>query len=442
MTTALVLFRRDLRLADHSALNAAARDHDEILPLFVLDDSLLSRWSKASFRLDFLHRCLIDLSAQIAAAGGHLACLSGQPEDVISTLSDRVDALYFNRDYSPLAQTRDRALVAAAKRMNMPVTICDDALLNSPEAVLKADGTPYTVFTPYFRKAAMHLVAEPIEETPVFAQHPLAGYDGQVPHDGSSQVLAAGRSGALALFDRFAGLRYNEARDIPAAAQTTNLSAHLRFGTCSAREVFHAVKDAQGSDASLLRQLYWRDFYTQISYHFPHVYHGAFRRHYDQVVWDNNEEGFDRWCKGETGFPIVDAGMRELLATGFMHNRVRMVVASFLTKNLHISWRRGEAWFAERLIDYDPAANNGNWQWGASTGCDAQPYFRVFNPWRQQVKFDADCEYIKQWVPELRAYPPKVIHQLERKGDFYRPQIVDLKMSAEISKQRFREVKG
>ena len=201
-----------------------------------------------------------------------------------------------------------------------------------------------------------------------------------------------------------------------------------------------AVLASLGVDHPLIRQLYWRDFYVQIASHYPHVFGHAFRRHYDAIQWRDSPRDFDKWCQGQTGFPIVDAGMRELLATGYMHNRVRMIVASFLTKNLHIDWRLGEAWFARQLIDYDPAINNGNWQWGASTGCDAQPYFRIFNPWRQQQKFDADGVYIKQWVPELAPYPVKVLHRAEQLEPFYLPQMVDLRESASEIKARFKAV--
>jgi deoxyribodipyrimidine photo-lyase len=204
---------------------------------------------------------------------------------------------------------------------------------------------------------------------------------------------------------------YLSQRDFPALASTTGLSAYLKFGCCSVREAYYAVIQALGGEHPLIRQLYWRDFFTHIAFHFPHVFGHAFHQQYDNIAWKNNLDDFQAWANGLTGFPIVDAGMRELNQTGFMHNRVRMVVASFLVKDLHISWRWGERYFAQHLIDYDPCVNNGNWQWAASTGCDAQPYFRIFNPWLQQQKFDADCVYIKQWIPELRPFQPNTIHR-------------------------------
>ena len=204
---------------------------------------------------------------------------------------------------------------------------------------------------------------------------------------------------------------YEQERDFPAIKGTSGLSAHHKFGTLSVREVFQRVKENLGLSHSLIRELFWRDFFTHIGFYFPRVFSGCFYQEYDAIQWENNQKKFKAWCQAETGFPLVDAGMRELLSTGFMHNRVRMVVASFLTKDLHIDWRWGEKYFAQHLVDYDPAVNNGNWQWAASTGCDAQPYFRIFNPWRQQERFDSDCKYIKKWLPELKNIPAKKIHR-------------------------------
>lgn len=242
--------------------------------------------------------------------------------------------------------------------------------------------------------------------------------------------------------DRFS--TYMKVRDFPAKAGTTKLSAHLKFGTVSIREVYYAIKNRFGADHPLIRQLYWRDFYTQIGYHFPRVFKRSFRSKYDKLDWNYNETAFHRWCEGLTGFPIVDAGMRELNRTGYMHNRVRMIVASFLIKDLHIDWRWGERYFAQKLVDYDPAVNNGNWQWAASTGCDPVPYFRIFNPWLQQRKFDPNCEYIKENVPELRSFPPSIIHNLEKvqPDDLknYPPPMVDHTTVKELTKAMFKSV--
>lgn len=235
---------------------------------------------------------------------------------------------------------------------------------------------------------------------------------------------------------------YAETRDFPALQSTSQLSAHLKFGTVSVREVFYAVVQALGEEHPLLRQLYLRHFFTHIAYYFPKVFGHAFIDKFDKVAWDNNLEIFQAWAAGKTGFPIVDAAMRDLNATGNMHNRLRMVVASFLVKDLHISWRWGERYFAQHLLDYDPCLNNGNWQWAASTGCDAQPYFRIFNPWLQQQKFDPDCVYIYQWLPELRGVPAKVLHNWHKThyGDFYPAPIIDHSQAAEITKARFKSM--
>jgi deoxyribodipyrimidine photo-lyase len=198
------------------------------------------------------------------------------------------------------------------------------------------------------------------------------------------------------------------------------MAPHNKFGTISVREVYHSIADKLGAEHSLIREVYWRDFFTHIAWHFPHVFGHAFHRVYDKLEWNESQEDFDQWCSGNTGFPIVDAGMRELVSTGFMHNRVRMIAASFLVKDLHISWQKGEEFFARHLTDFDPCVNNGSWQWSASTGCDAQPYFRIFNPWLQQKRFDPECEYIKRWIPELSGLSPKRIHSIYEE-DLFRP---------------------
>lgn len=455
MKKSIFIFRRDLRLEDNTGLNAALASGSEVIPVFVIDHKLLERWSNADKRFAFLFQSLASLETAIRDRGGRLLILNGNPagelDRLVSRLSGQdveISRVFMNRDYTPLAQARDEQIRAVCAERGVRLEVHDDVLLNPPAAVLKDNGEPYVVFTPYFRRAATHYVAPP--------QGLSAGRFAEMPQEEGarleqvSQVKQAlelrlagfepGEKGAARLRERLPQLDdYAEARDIPASQQTSRLSAHLRFGTCSPRQFYHDVRSALGSDHPLLRQLYWRDFYYQVAWYFPRVYSGAFRQEYDRVPWQQDEVRLQKWKAGETGFPIVDAGMRELLETGYMHNRVRMVVASFLTKNLHLSWRAGEAHFAEHLVDHDPAVNNGNWQWAASTGCDAQPYFRVFNPWRQQSKFDKDCVYIQRWVPELQNYPARAIHGLEKQGDFYRPQIADLRSSAEYIKNAFKE---
>ena len=435
-------------MQDNAGLIAAAASHN-ILPAFVIDEFLLKRWKHARFRLAFLYQSLEELESEIRKQGGNLIVEHGDPVSVIARLLDAhsVDSLFVNREYTPVGKHRDQLLADMCRDRGIGFHIYVDALLNEPEAVTKADGSPYTVFSPYYRKALAHSVPAPEMVTTI----PFVDV---LPHKSVSEFpqvreyldlelpsIKPGRRGAMAALEKVQDLtKYEELRDVPAAQQTTDLSAHLRFGTCSIREAYKTMDSTPQSGNALKRQLYWRDFYTQIAFNFPHVYKKAFKPKYDYVPWDENAAKLQQWKEGRTGFPVVDAGMRQLRETGQMHNRVRMIVASFLTKNLHIDWRQGEEHFARYLIDYDPAVNNGNWQWTASTGCDAQPYFRVFNPWRQQEKFDKDCAYIKTWIPELRPFAPKLIHRLERKGDIYLPQIVDLRASAEESKRQFKQV--
>lgn len=448
MATSLVLFRRDLRLNDNTALNQAFRLGQPVLPVFVIDRQLVDRWQHADKRLAFLYQSVRQLEQAISERGGKLVVMEGAPDESLGSLipQHNVSDVFLNRDYTPLASGRDQNIAAVCEQRGVSLHCADDLVLNTPSAVKKDDGNPYVVFTPYFRRAS----ALPVAPPEMLSDGVFLDVSGPTLEDSASIAgylslsldrFEPGIAGAAAALERISQLgQYGTLRDIPATEQTSRLSAHLRFGTCSARQVHSAVAETLGRDHPLIRQLYWRDFYMQIAWHYPHVYRGAFRREYDRIEWRYSAEDFERWKAGETGFPIVDAGMRELAQTGFMHNRVRMIVASFLTKNLHIDWRLGEAHFAAQLVDYEPAVNNGNWQWGASTGCDAQPYFRVFNPWRQQEKFDKDCAYIKRWVPELAAYPAKAIHRLEREGDFYLPQIVNLKQSAEEIKLAFKAV--
>jgi deoxyribodipyrimidine photo-lyase len=355
--------------------------------------------------------------------------------------------VYFNRDYTPFSVKRDLAIQAVCEAAGVPCHVFDDALLNPPGSVIKQSGGPYTVFTPFFNKASLIAVTKPQAfGKGRFWTRPIKGEDPQALDKVSvaanpSLAVKGGRGEAVALLKKLTAYKnYASQRDVLAEGGTTRLSAHLKFGTVSVREVFQAIQKALGADHPLIRQLYWRDFFTHIAYHFPHVFGGSFYEQYDRIAWSQDEAAFQAWCEGKTGFPIVDAGMRELNATGSMHNRARMITASFLVKDLHIDWRRGERYFAQKLVDYDPAVNNGNWQWAASTGCDHQPYFRIFNPWRQQERFDPDCRYIKRWVSELQALSAKAIHSLYKDGPClgYPAMIVDHAIQAEEAKEMYR----
>ena len=285
-----------------------------------------------------------------------------------------------------------------------------DLLINTPDSTLKSDGKPYTVFTPYFNNARKIRVRKPALLK--LDSGTLSTISTEIPIEGTLNKIVEG----IAKYDSFKGgqesaleaikyscrlQNYDSDRDYPALEATSHLSPHLKFGTCSIRQAYWTIARKLGQNHPLIRQFYWRDFLTHIAFHFPHVFGKPFKAQYDGIAWKRDEESFQLWREGRTGFPIVDAGMRQLNQTGFMHNRLRMITASFLTKDLHIDWRWGERYFAQKLVDYDPCVNNGNWQWASSTGCDAQPYFRIFNPWRQQERFDPDCHYIRKWIPEL-----------------------------------------
>ncbi|MGZ5076618.1 MAG: cryptochrome/photolyase family protein, partial [Methylobacter sp.] len=333
-------------------------------------------------------------------------------------------------------------LAAVCRQLGIALHMLPDSLLNEPEQAVKADQTPYKVFTAFYNNARQFPVALPrVLDKPGFLAVDSEFTIDRLDLPPVEYTIKGGRQRALEILDKLGDLAdYQHNRDFPALQATSMLSAHLKFGTCSVREVFYAVTERLGSEHPLLRQLYWRDFFTHIAYHFPAVFGHAFLEKFDTLQWDNNSDHFQAWCDGKTGFPIVDAGMRELNATGFMHNRVRMITASFLVKDLHIDWRWGERYFARQLVDYDPCVNNGNWQWAASTGCDAQPYFRIFNPWLQQLKFDPDCRYIYRWLPELQAFPPKIIHQWDKKHSAcdYPAPIIDHGFESQLSKTRFK----
>ena len=318
-------------------------------------------------------------------------------------------------------------------KSNVPFEAFDDLLLHPPQDLLKQNGDPYTIFTPFYKNALKHPVPPPKKNLyKNYAPRPIPFAKS---HSLFKTILnkrrplqKGGRKEGLAILNRLPTTSlYEKERDYPAKEGTTHLSPHLKFTTLSPREVYHAMNPSSRSKNALIRSLYWRDFFSSIALHFPHVFKGAFHEAFDHLSWSKSRSLFIRWCEGETGFPIVDAGMRELNKTGFMHNRVRMITASFLVKDLHIHWQKGERYFAQHLIDYDPAVNNGNWQWVAGTGCDASPYFRIFNPWIQQAKFDPDCTYIKQWIPELAHTEVKTIHRWykEHTPGLYPAPIVD-----------------
>lgn len=412
-------FRRDLRWQDNRALHAALNSGHPVVPVFVFDPNILGKLESASdSRVTFLHDRLQMLRSHAQDHGGDIFVIHGDPVEVMSSLVENtnVKAIYTNEDYEPYAQRRDERVHEVLGRLGKPLHTFTDHVIQAPGEVVKPDGSPYTVFTPYSKRWHANLTEENMAQAPselhLDALHTWTAPDLPSLADMGfvRSTIAAPEANLLP-----ATLKaYADMRDVPASPGTSRISVHLRFGTISIREA--ARLGFKHSD-KWLTELIWRDFYQAIMHAFPHSMTDAFRPKYDKVPWRHDEEGFRKWQEGKTGYPLVDAGMRELRATGFMHNRVRMVVASFFCKHLLMDWRLGERHFAAHLLDFELASNVGGWQWAAGSGCDAAPYFRVFNPTSQLQKFDPDFAYVKRWVPEwgTPAYPePIVEHKMAR----------------------------
>ncbi len=413
-------FRRDLRLRDNAGLYHALKDGDPVVPVFFFDRNILDELEdKNDRRVEFIHIALQDMQQQLLKIDSSLDIRYGNPLDIYKELLKEynIKKVFANHDYEPYAKQRDSEILQLLNEHGVSFHTYKDQVIFEKDEVLKDDGKPYTIFTPYSRKwkAALkeyHLKAYPVKKY-------LANFFRQP----GKKIISLEEMGFAPAGLPFPGKEwmgqvirhYKEQRDIPSVQGTSRLSVHLRFGTISIREL---ADEAGALNETFLNELIWRDFYHMILWHFPRVVGHAFKPEYDKIRWRNNEKEFNDWCNGITGYPIVDAGMRELNETGFMHNRVRMIVASFLTKHLLIDWRWGEAYFAKKLLDFDLAANNGGWQWAAGSGCDAAPYFRVFNPYLQTKKFDPELKYIRKWVPEFEqlTYPqPIVEHEVARK---------------------------
>jgi deoxyribodipyrimidine photo-lyase len=397
----------------------------EVIPTFIFEDKQISQNEFGSKNaIEFMIDSLIDLDEKLKEYEGKLLILKGNTIEQLSRVIEdkNISAVYSNFDYTPFSNDRDKRIAQLCVEHKIGFHQFHDALLNPPGKIMTKEKNPYSVFTPFFKNASKLSVQQPKKiEQGVFVSDIDNTLDLKdiksriIPKPNISLAQKGGRKQALnILLELTKFSKYDIEKDYPAIQGTTRLSAHLKFGTLSVREIYYALEDQLGQMNPIIRQIYWRDFFTHILYFFPNVLGNSFRQKYDAIQWDLSDENFLKWCNGTTGFPIVDAGMRELNHTGYMHNRVRMIVASFLVKDLHIDWRKGEQYFATKLVDYDPALNNGNWQWCASTGCDAQPYFRIFNPWNQQLKFDPDCHYIKKWIPELKDLDAVIIHKFEK----------------------------
>ncbi len=418
----LFIFRRDLRLEDNTALIEALQNSQEVIPVFIFDPRQRDKKNNPYFSqnaFQFLIESLTELDKDLQKKGSHLYLFEGKAHEVVEQImsSEHIDAVYANKDYTPFSIARDESIEKTCAKRKVTFKSFHDALLHAPEDTLKADKKPYTIFTPFYNNALRLPVKTPQKNTfkNYYSKNIRDETKMPIVTENKEIFIRGGRSSALRILSHINTFQeYTSKRDIPSIHGTTGLSAHHKFGTISVRESFYTMNTQLGIEHALVRQLFWRDFFTMIAYYTPEVFGHAFQKKYDAVSWiiDEHHKPFIAWKEGKTGFPLVDAGMRELNTTGYMHNRVRMVVASFLTKDLHIDWRLGEKYFATKLVDYDPCVNNGSWQWAASTGCDAQPYFRIFNPWLQQERFDPECIYIKKWIPELQELDAKQIHQL------------------------------
>lgn len=409
-------FRRDLRLNDNTGLFHALNSGEEVLPIFIFDDSILSQLPKDDARVTFIHQQLEKIQNQLKSIGKSLAVFHGKPIEVYQKLiaENKIKTVYTNHDYEPYARKRDLELYHLFKENGIEFKTSKDQVIFEKSEVVKDDGKPYVVYTPYSNKWKEHF------KKTTLIQYQSEDYLGKIvvhsyPFLSLNDIGFVPSSIKVTPFDVSDSLidHYEATRNFPALNKTSYLGIYLRFGAVSIRKT--VAKALQSKNETFLKELIWREFFMQILWHFPHTNTQSFRPKYDEIRWENNENLFQKWCEGKTGYPFVDAGMRELNSTGHMHNRVRMIVASFLCKHLLIDWRWGESYFASKLLDYEQASNVGNWQWAAGSGVDAAPYFRIFNPTEQIKKFDKDLVYIKKWIPELNSleYPNPIVDHKE-----------------------------
>jgi deoxyribodipyrimidine photo-lyase len=412
-------FRRDLRLDDNAALYHALNAETVVLPLFIFDSNILNELEKDDPRVTFIHHELTSINEKLMNLGSRLVVKYGEPLSVWRSLVDefQISEVYTNQDYEPYANERDLQIRDFLQTRNIIFRTFKDQVIFEKDEVIKHDGKPYTVYSPYMNKWMARLRDHPIQifNTTKYISNFLKAPWAEIPE---LKEIGFVKSRIQVPEIRTESERienYESTRNFPSLDGTSRTGTHLRFGTISIRKLVKLADSFENK--TYLKELIWREFFMQILYYFPHVINKSFKPAYDKISWINNPNEFQKWCYGKTGYPIVDAGMRQLNETGWMHNRVRMVVASFLCKHLLIDWRWGETYFAKKLLDYELSSNNGNWQWAAGTGCDAAPYFRVFNPAEQMRKFDPDLAYVKRWIPELNSdkYPkPIVEHKFAR----------------------------
>jgi deoxyribodipyrimidine photo-lyase len=436
MQIAVHWFRCDLRLGDNTALHAAVSAFDRVVPIFIFDPKILTSQDVSANQVAFMIECLRALEKDIETAGGKLIFRHGPVlQEMDSLLRETgAQALFYNRDYEPYARERDTAVEKLARSLGVEIHSSKDNVIHEAHEILKPDGQPYRVFTPYSRVWRAQPKPELVPPVKSFGsgrfKHPRSLPLPSASKLGFTSPIGLPPAGETAARDQLHAFvksdlsDYGRGRDFPFPGTTSRLSPHLRLGTISPRTVFlSAEKFAQShpqaapSTATYIGELIWRDFYKQILWHYPHVAHGCFRPPYDALKWENDPKLFAAWCEGRTGYPLVDAGMRQLNTIGWMHNRVRMITATFLTKDLLVSWQWGERYFMQKLLDADLAANNGGWQWCAGTGTDAQPWFRIFNPSAQAAKFDPETRYIRRYIPEVetRQYPEPIVNHAQQR---------------------------
>ncbi len=452
----LFIFRRDLRIVDNNGLNLLKNNCKNIFTIFIFTPEQVtsSNKFKSDNAIQFMIESLEDLSSNIGNNGGKLYTFFGSNENVITKCIEEfnIDLVCFNLDYSPYAIERDEKIIKLCEKMKVYIMYDHDYYLHEPGSILTSSNTPFQKFTPYYevalrKKIEMPKLASKINFTylkkPIPNQITLSNALVKFTKKNEDILVHGGRANALKVLKNAIksqthySITHNEL-----SKNTTLLSAYIKFGCVSIREVYKFLKHKK----DLVRQLIWRDFYANILYSFPYVLGGAMKKNYNKIKWHHNTSWFNSWKQGKTGYPIVDAGMRQLNETGYMHNRARLITASFLVKTLLISWEEGEKYFAQHLTDYDPASNNGNWQWIASTGADSQPFFRIFNPWEQTKNYDPDAEYIKKWVPELKDVSVNdilnwgdVCDNKEYKNIYIKP-IVDYKKQKEIALKMYGKV--
>ena len=411
-------FRRDLRLIDNHGLFEALQSGNNVLPIFIFDVDILNQLeNKEDKRVDFIFQALEKLNEYLQKTGKSIQIFYGKPLEIFENLTQNytIEAVFCNEDYEPYAIKRDKEVAAFLASKNIRFQSFKDQVILEKNEIVKSDGKPYTVYTPYSKLWLKTFQEKTLKNYP--SEKKLENLIEIKPQKLSLETIGFQKTNyqfQAPKIDAQVLENYHETRNLP-TKETSQMSVHLRFGTISTRKLVKIANELK--DQTYLKELIWREFFMQILWHFPKVVHHSFKEKYDNIKWENNNDLFLKWCEGKTGYPIVDAGMRELNETGLMHNRVRMVCASFLTKHLLTDWRLGEAYFAEKLMDYDLSANNGNWQWSAGSGCDAAPYFRVFNPEEQQKKFDPQLIYIRKWVKEFGTskYPKPIIeHKFAR----------------------------